>query len=195
MLAPIRTLRPDLPACTRAVVHANAAIAAALRNDAAIATMLRALRAGNLFEVEQLGGAVQATAATAGTEIVRLRELARDPDFPNGPGLTGFAAVLESALDRQGKLGTDLAAFTAGDGSRLQTRQIGEYGLRGNAPAVFGPNSSRLSEILGSDSNDAGSMPTWTARRVADDVANRLPGIASDESRAAERAMGAMSGC
>ena len=211
VLAPIRSLRPDSPFCTRLVVHANAAIAAALRNDETIGALLRALRqtgyaaqqgqgdpdrVTGLFDVDRLATALRVTSSGAAGEIARLRDLAKAPDFATGPALGGFADALASVLARQGKLGADLSALTSGSASRLQTRHVGEFGGHENSPGVFGPSSSRLSEILGSDASDDGAVPVaWTARRIADDVANRIPAISTDETHAAEREMGALSGC
>ncbi len=108
------------PLCINVVVHANAAIGAALHNDESLTGSVAYLktvdlesndlkRTQGIHRLEKESTTLRRDAETGLSEITRLRELAKRTTDPNVKAeLTAFADALGGALYRQKKAAVDL---------------------------------------------------------------------------------------
>ncbi len=188
--------------CANVVVHANSAIAASLRDDDALGRALARLRSANFDDdspgrrtaVIDLGriAAEIGDGATHGVgETRRLTALASDAPADHAAELRTFAASLGSALDRQGKISSELGGFVAS----LENRD-----LRGSASTETGDAAVRMTgRSLATTpprlTFGGPPSPTSAARGLANEIERLLVDIARDEARAADRAEIAVTGC
>ncbi len=195
--------------CANVVVHANAAIAASLRADDALARAVRRLRSLGFDEGEfaqrAVIGDVVRLGATAGDlslhgseETKRLMALA-EGGAPHAEHLRAFADALASALEREHKMSDLLAGLPA----TLDVRALREAPAGLNAPGNERIASTGFGRVAGRGPGTdvagsfGGRLPSATAvvRATASDLEARLLEVSKDETRAAARAEGAVTGC
>jgi hypothetical protein len=210
-------------ACTEIVNHANAAIAAALANDASLVETIKALQAveldGNVIKhrngLDALGDfakKINLEALGGDAEIKRLRKLAADSTDPQRKKeLKIFADWLGGAIWRQRKIARDLNGFVATmDFYDMSTLDESEQNMN---MALFGSPDERPANIA--ESSPTGNRtiyggyrggpiappreqrPTYDsmAKAAGSDFTLRLPAISNDESMAASHVTTAMAGC
>ena len=205
--------------CAEIVTHANGAITAALTNDTTLNHTIGFLQFanfddGNLIHREQAKRALgdyasqlMKLARSGDNEVKRLRKIAdqeKTTDPKGAKELKSFADELGGALWRQQTVARDLNGFLAYEDMKDmsqpdESQQQSNMSLFGvpdpftQTPSSLGQPVLGLPPVLGShDPND----PTFTqyARRAANDLVSRLPGILTDESDAASHVDAAMSG-
>jgi len=180
------------PVCSSIVVHANAAITATLANDATMAASIKPLRTVDLESNEMYrsrgldllnatGSKMRRSAKEAQGEVERLYGIAKEtPDANRQAELRNFADSINDAIQRQKKAGVDLQRFV----TIIEGRSAG---------LGIGTKFDGFDRI--DDGNFRASHFNMTAHEAAADFADRLPAIASAESRAADHTVGAVSGC
>jgi len=199
--------------CGNLVVHANSAIAAALRDDAIVTRAIARLRTidldnafsrrAGLGELTRLAAELGDQAARGDGEVKRLREQAdRTSDADHKAELRAFADGLSGALGRQRKIATDLAAFLRYLDYR-DLREIPDLSSKtgmdpfnankgGPTPAPTMPPTPP--PVTGSPYENAGS-PNAMVLAAAADFEARTVDVRSDEAKAAEHSEAAVSGC
>lgn|GEM_PF-3114124 len=178
--------------CSSIVVHANAAITTTLANDATMAASIKQLRTVDLESNEMYrsrgldllnatGSKMRRSAMEAQAEVELLSSIAKEtPDVNRQAELRTFADSINDAIQRQKKAGVDLQRFV----TIIEGRSAG---------LDIGTKFDGFDRI--DDGNFRANHFTMTAREAAADFADRLPAIASAESRAADHTLGAVSGC
>lgn len=189
--------------CSNVVVHANSAIAASLRGDDSLARAIAKLRSANfeddspgkraaLGELARAADEIGDSATRGASESRRLLALVGDAPADHAPGLRAFATALESALDRQGKVSVDIGAFVAS----FEDRDLRGVTSADSAEPVRLANRASASPPPPRQAFVGRSTaPSTLARNLANELERRLGEIERDESRAAERAEIAVTGC
>lgn len=202
--------------CAELALHANTAISAALRNDfiviQAIDKMRKAkldanviTRRNTLTALGDLAKDLRARAVAGDREADKLREYAaksKDPDQQKE--LKEFADALGGALYRQKQMANDLNGMLATfDYHEMKPTPdemlIMQAGMPG-AGTVINPAQGKGSKVNNlrsgtpSNSNEQNS-DSDLARIAAEDFQKRSFDVTTDESIAANHAVGAVSGC
>jgi hypothetical protein len=190
--------------CGNVVVHANAAIAAALRDDQTVEHSLDRLRSidfdeptfiqhTGVAELRRLSGDIAETSAKGAGEIQRLRGYAaRIDEDRRRTELTVFADALEGALDRQGRIGQDLDRFLT-DVAHREWRD-GGLGTPLPNPDDTPPPGVHISSRIGGGS-DRWDSANAEARATASEIDEHLGDVRRDESHAADLSDAAVGGC
>jgi len=194
-------------ACGVVVVHANAAIAAVLRDDQLLARTIGHMHSANLEggaqlwhesmnDLEHLATELHASSTQGIGEIDRLRDISAKPgDATERSALKSFADALGNALDRQAKIGSDL--------DRVLT-SLYRQSMRGpsgqdfdNMEGTTDPSNTngQSGEPGVQRLSSQGASPNTTLSAAAAEFQARIPDIAHDEVKAAEHSEGAVSGC
>ncbi len=209
--------------CGEVAAHANAAIGAALGNDAVLDQLISTLRNrgldGNVIErrnalerLTQLSNQLAAQYGNGNDEVGRLRSLAeRAPTPAAKSNLLAFANWLGGALWRQKRIGRDLdgfiAALDAKDMARFEDVPANlldaspEGSTRGVRPDEVDP-FGRIEVSVKLDPRSVTSPPQLIestdgqmALAAAADFAHRTTAIQSDENMAASHASALNTGC
>lgn len=196
--------------CGSVVVHANSAISSAISNDRALANTIFHLRnanfEGNPLERQQGVNALSLLAAQLGedaahgdSEVKRLRAMASHTTDPTRKAqLETFTDALGGALHRQQNVARDLNGFLA----YLDYRDMHDQSEQQSAMnAAISPNAEvgqngralPLNALTLRDSKR--ESPNAMAQEAAVDFQGRIAEIAADETKAADHAEGAVSGC
>lgn len=210
-------------ACGEVAAHANAAIGAALSNDAILDQTISLLRDrslnGNAIErrnalerLTQLSNQLAARYGDGNAEVRRLRALADRAATPAAKAnLMAFANWLGGALWRQKRIGRDLDGFIAA----LDAKDMAQFdGVPANLLDASSESStwnarSSPTDPMGSvalsvklDPRSVTSPPQalqptddGAALAAAADFAHRVTAIQSDESMAASHASALDTGC
>lgn len=188
--------------CANVVVHANSAIAATLHDDDALARALAKLRSANfeddspgkrsaLNDLGRIAAEIDDNATHGVGEAHRLATLAGDAPADHAAELRTFAASLGDALDRQGKISSELGGFVAS----FENRDLrGVASETSDTPARIAGRSLATPPPHGNFGGGQTS-PTTLARGLANDIERLLVDIARDEAKAADRAEIAVTGC
>ena len=188
--------------CGNVVVHANAAIAAALQDDQTLERSIDHLRTtdfedgsvgehGGIAALRSLNSDLSDTSARGAAEVQRLRGYAsREDEDRQRAELSVFADALGSAIDRQQKMAADLGHFLGFMAARemrgdqdlpsVVNRPAAELGPRGDAPPAV---------------SDRTRSPNTEARNTASDLDSRFADVRRDESHAADLSEAAVGGC
>ncbi len=202
-LRPIGESRAVAGACGGLLVHANAAIAAALRNDAVLARAAGRLHAadfeGNalvrrnaLGEFERVAADVHGDGVHGQDELRRLRESSEKSGSKDERSeADAFEGALQSALDRQMRMAADLSALMGA---------IEAHELRSETAASEPHDWSPLQAGIGPTPKAAttgvySGTPNEMAAEASVDFTSRLDDVASDEAKAAAHSEAAVSGC
>lgn len=196
--------------CTNVVVHANSAIAGALRDDAWLAKSIERLRAGDieenrpgrpaaLAEIAKYAGAIADETTHGRAELKRIL------DNSSGETATGhasdaraFATALGSAIERQAAMGRDLDDFVhAAEVAALRPSDADADADRHVLPpASIGPHARGSVPLAASETYAFREGPrSPTLRGIANDLEKHLAAVAADESRAQTFAEAAVTGC
>jgi hypothetical protein len=188
--------------CGNVVVHANAAIAAALHDDQTLERSAGRLRdidfdersiaqRNGVAELHRLSGDIADTSARGTSEVQRLRVYAvRIDEDRQRTELTVFADSLQSALEQQQRMGLELDKFLAG----LAYRELRDSAaLPSEADPDVIPTPRHLGP--GADPGSAGTTASAEAQVTAADFENRLADVRRDESHAADLSEAAVGGC
>ena len=196
-------------ACGNVIVHANSAIAAAISNDRALASAIAQLRAinldGNGLEMRQgmstldhLAAQLHSDAMHGNSEVKRLRDLDAQTSDPARKGeLQAFADALGGVLDRQETAAHDITGFL----SYLDYRQMhAESDQEQTIAEAVGPNrdytiAKHMTDAPLLTLNADRQSPNAIARSAAAELSSRLGDISVDETKAANHAESAVSGC
>ncbi len=199
--------------CGNLVVHANSAIAAALRDDGIVTRAIARLRSidfdnafsrrDGLGELSHLASELGDQSARGDGEVKRLREQAdRSSDATHQAEMRVFADGLSGALGRQRKIATDLGAFLR----YLDYRDLREIPDLGNPHGLDPFNSTQGKPtppptapptpppVTTSPYETAGA-PNKMALAAAADFEGRTAAVHGDEAKAAEHSEAAVSGC
>jgi hypothetical protein len=202
-LKPIGEGRTAAGACGNLLVHANAAIAAALRNDAVLeraAGRLRAIdfesnelvRRNALNEFERVAADVHTDGTHGQDELKRLRELSEKSGSKDERGEAGaFEDALQNALDRQTRMAADLSALM-GSIEAYQLRSETAVSAPRNwsaAQAGFAPPPKTQTP------GPYSGTPNEMATEASVDFTSRMNDVAGDEAKAAAHSEAAVSGC
>jgi hypothetical protein len=202
-LKPIGEARTVAGACGNLLVHANAAIAAALRNDAVLERAAGRLhtsdfegnalvRRNALSEFERVAADVHGDGAHGQDELKRLRELSeKSGSRDERAAADAFGEALQSALDRQLRMAADLSALMG---------SIEAHDLRSETAASdvhnWSPNQAGMGPApKGQTPGLYSGTPNEMAAEASADFTNRLDDVASDEAKAAAHSEAAVSGC
>lgn len=194
--------------CGNVVVHANAAISATLRDDQTLERSIDRLKhvdfeesnvaqRAAVNELRRLSGDLDETSVRGTGEVRRLRDYAERIEEERRRGeLTVFADALESALDRQHRMGLDLDRFLAG----LTYRAMRDEAAKTPRTVVNPDDSSEPTaepyELGPSPGpHDHAETPNTQARFTAIDFDERLTEVRRDESHAADLSEAAVGGC
>lgn len=195
--------------CANVVVHANSAIAATLHGDERLTRAMARLRGndfddGNpgkrttMIELARLAADVYDAAGRGGGEVKRLLALAGTASREHAADLHIFATTLGVALERQATMSLALANFVGA----LDVRDL-RPAHGGSAASGFEPPGGAY-RPSGRTISAPPSPPSFTgrpatsfalARSVASDFETSLEANVRDETRAAERAESAVTGC
>jgi hypothetical protein len=188
--------------CGNVVVHANAAISAALRDDQTLDRTIDRLRVldfeestiaqrNGVAELHNLSGDLAETSSRGASEVQRLRGYAlRIDEDRQRTELAVFADALESALDRQHWMGLQLDRFLA----ELAYREMRERALQPpDADAQSG--ATPLGFDFGPGGYDHREPANTVAHATAADFDRRLADVRRDESHAADLSEAAVGGC
>jgi hypothetical protein len=194
--------------CANVVVHANAAIDARVKADGTLAVALVRLRSDDfdddltrrdiVGDLVRFASTLADSAARGSAETKRLLALA-DDGSPHGSDLRTFAEALARTFEFDRKSATLLASLPA-------TLQVGAFR---ESPREIG---SRLGSLQRSDfdreprrSNESDTIhvptparttpPGAYARSTAIEIESGVKAVSNDESRAAEVAEAAVTGC
>ena len=187
--------------CTNVVVHANSAIAGALRDDGMLAKSIARLRGTNmeerrpgrpaaLAEIASYASTIDDDTAHGRTEIKRILDIASDAPATGHPvDARAFAAALGSALDRQASMARDLDEFIrAIDVSALRPSGT-DTDLVNEGHTVPGVNLGAHVRATSAITNSP------TPRVLANDLEHRQSAVTADEDHAAAVATAAVTGC
>ncbi len=195
--------------CANVVVHANSAIAATLRGDERLTRAVARMRGSDfddaspgkrsaMAEIARLAAEVNDAANRGGSEVKRLLALADAAPRDHATDLHVFARALGTTLERQAKMGGELDNFVAA----LDVREI-KAASNGGIPSGFEPVDGASHGIGRSIAApppvpsfaQRPLMPVAMARSVASELTGRMEANVRDETRAAERAEAAVTGC
>ena len=201
--------------CANVVVHANSAIAATLHDDERLGLAVARLRGMDfddgapgkraaVAELSRLAADVIEASKRGGGEARRLTVLASDAPHEHAADLRIFAGALASALDRQSKMGGDLDGFLGSAGIREARSPNVDLPPDSVAAGSFESAGTGSGSHFGGHGGDAPQQPSFSprpaapiamARSVANDLERRMSANVRDETRAAERAEAAVTGC
>ncbi|MBV8074003.1 MAG: hypothetical protein JO140_01150 [Candidatus Eremiobacteraeota bacterium] len=186
--------------CTAIVMRANSAIGATLRNDQTVGIAIQTLRHVDLdthnsidkrkamSDIGKLSDELRSSAGSAEEQIKKLREMSEQATDPTRKAdLKEFADALGGALNRQKRIGADLARMLViieGRDARVEAHRDIAY----SNPGGLTPWRVWDAEF---DTMHYNSM----ARAAAKEVEDRTLSIAADESKAADHIVGAVNGC
>ena len=202
-LKPIGEARTVAGACGNLLVHANAAIAAALRNDAVLERAAGRLHSadfeGNalvrrnaLSEFERIAADVHADGAHGQEELKRLREQSEKSSSKDERGAAdAFEGAMQSALDRQMRMAADLSALMG---------SIEAHELRSETaasdPHDWSPNQAGTGPAPKAQTPGLyAGTPNEMAAEASVDFTSRMDDVAGDEAKAAAHSEAAVSGC
>jgi len=190
--------------CATIVVHANAAIDDALANDSDLHGLILALTTADMddatdlkkhntyHDLELAAAKVRETALDGEGEIRRLRALAADSPEPRKSELKAFADALGAALYRQRLMAID-AQRLAGVQQGREEKAMDDTNFA-NGAAQFSRIAPRSTPTAGPIVPPATSIDkAFTS--VAADFADRSKLVTVDEGVAADRSLGATTGC
>jgi len=196
--------------CGALVVHANSAIAAALRDDALVARAIARLRSVDLEngssartnamkELGSLGTVLREESGRGEAELKRLRDLSeKGKDERQKSEARVFADALGRALVQHQHVAADLNNFVAYlDYHDLRENPLNDASRRGSSLDPFGTNPyvrPTPSAPPGTLYGAAGS-PNKMAMAAAYDFEGRMPDVRAHEGRAADHSEAAVSGC
>jgi hypothetical protein len=189
--------------CGILVVHANSAIAAALRDDVLIARTIAVMRTSNiegdslirrqtLYDLDGLAAALRESETHGNGEIKRLRDLAANSsDESQNADLKSFADALGEALNRQAKMAADLTRVLASlDYQEMRSSTPDPQSTLAAAPAV-----RPAPELHLSGDSPQRTSPNLLLSSVAADFQARMGFVQKAEAKAADHSDGAVSGC
>jgi len=200
--------------CGALLVHANAAIAAALHNDLTLARTIARMRSadveGNpiarratMAELDKLSADLRDTAVHGDAEIKRLREMAEKATAePQKTDLKTFANSLGGALYRQKKMASDLNGLMA----YMDFQQMRAEFPNNNSPSPLPGGSSQMAGYARTNlpnpmqPQDPSGLyehgsPNQMLLSAASDFQARMSDVQLDEAKAADHSEGAVSGC
>jgi hypothetical protein len=189
--------------CGNVVVHANAAIAAALRDDQTVEHSLDRLRTvdfdesslpehNGVSDLRRLSGELAETSARGTSEVQRLRGYAtRSDEGRRRAELTVFADALASALDRQSQIGAELDRFVT-DVAERDLREGAVVSSPAPNPAVVPSQQPRYGRATGSAGWESVNAE---ARATVTEIGDYVSDVRRDESHAAELSDAAVGGC
>jgi hypothetical protein len=198
--------------CGNVVVHANAAIAAAKRDDAAIASALLRLRGidfdtpsgarrAAITEIEHSASDIPSGAGRVADETRRLRAFATTPaGADRSADIAAFTDALDAAAAGQRSVADALATFLSLQNAR-DLRDSARDASIARTPDPENPEmfhgASRPPTALSTPSMPTmrGTTATLAARSQAADLEGFVAQIASDEARAASHSEAAVGGC
>jgi len=199
-------------ACGAVVVHANAAISAALHDDFLIARSIARMRNANLEDnalsrrqamndLEHLAIQLRESEMAGVGEAKRLRDMAsKSPDPTQKVELKTFADALGGALNRQSKIAADFNGLLAylDYQEALTPSQTDAQQFASNSMEFTG-GAGRATEMAAAQRAGGGSFehasPNQLLLAAASDFQARLIDVQSDEAKAANHTDGAVSGC
>ena len=183
--------------CGNVVVHANAAIAATLHDDDAIAHSLVALRTADfdvpgaprkqaLSDLDTFAADVRQNVERGKSETLRLRDFAEHPAGEDRKAdLEALSIGLDAALDSQRDVARTLDTFV----HRISYRTLA------STPDAE-PPSNRVAPAFQSIPNPTtDGSDTYLARDAANRLAPKITEIDADEARAATHSESAIGGC
>ncbi len=195
--------------CGNLVVHANSAIAAALRNDQIVVIVVSRLRAvdlesnaltrrNSLVELGRLAAELHGESLHGDDELKRLGELAdQSGDGVHRADLQSFSDALEGAFSRQRRLASDIASFI-NFVDYNEMRQVTNPGSESRGSDSSAQNNNAIGGADAALNNSpylkAGS-PNRMARSLAVDLQGRTTDIGVDEAHAASHSEAAVTGC
>lgn len=200
--------------CSAIVVHANAAIGAALDNDADLALTINRLRTtdvdddneikrrNGMNDLATLAGRIRMAAGAGAGEVKRLRAMAAQTAEPTRKAeLKAFADALGGAIARQRSAGVDLDRMLAIIDGRRAVEDVNTPEMVGERASIAGLNApGPLAANAGVMRSPVAAVTTPSRfndvlRSAADDFSARAQAILGDEGVAAEHSLGATTGC